>query len=184
MSFFKKKEKYNKKHLDFVQDVVTGKKTNIVEIAMFLQQNGKLDVDKETYDTFADVIHKLQNIESKNYERPDVSDYISGFTTKTENGYVGTFVVVGVGYENRQDIIEHVKKRMPLGLNFTKFEGAPAIEVLYENQIIGYIPKEDIPDILEVKKHILSIEVDSTYTKKNGEKGVYAKILISLMANE
>lgn len=177
MGLFDRKPKINKKQEKFIREVIGGQQEDIVKIALFLNQNRKIDVDKETYDAFAKAVEKLQDTGKTNTTRYETHEIYTSFY-KTDNRIEKAFIVVGVGYDNRQDIIKNIKKRMPLSINKTTFEGKPAIEVLFENQVIGYIAKEDIGDILEVRKIIKHMEVDRTYTNSNGDKGLFIKIEI------
>lgn len=175
---FKRNQKIDKRK-EFIQDVIDGKNTDIVEIALFLQKNGKVDVDSETYKKFADTVHKLQNIDlDANRKEFKKNEYYDNFQ-KTQDGYEREFIVVGVGYDDRQKIIENIKKRKPISISETKYKGKPAIEVLFENHIIGFISAEDVDSLLNVKDYIKNIEVARTYKNANGDKGLYAKIILT-----
>ncbi len=77
---------------------------------------------------------------------------------------VKKFKVVGVTFSNRQKVLEKLyakqekKKQITVSLDFTTFEGAPAIKVLADNIDIGNIAKNDVPKLYDTQSSILGIE--------------------------
>jgi len=172
--FFKKKK--NPKE-QFVLDVIDGKITDMVKIALFIRENGKMDLDPELFKRFSDKIDDLQkgNKIPDTHARRDVAPFLFKLVN---NQYEGVYPVVGVGYDNRQETIKDIKKRMPLSIRETTFKGDPSVEILYEGKLVGYISVDDVDAILQIKPHIKSIEVARTYTNGKGDKGLDALFIL------
>jgi hypothetical protein len=174
MGLFKKR--VNKNQVSFIHDVIEGRITDMVKIAQFLSANGRLDIDDQTYKAFEQAIEKIQR--DKRGIEPEATKFMQTWK-QVDNNYERDFVVVGVGYDNRQEIIANVKKRQPLTIKETKYKGEPAIEVLFENHCIGYIAEEDVEILLEKIDFIIQVVVERTYTNSKVDKGLYAKVIIS-----
>ena len=86
--------------------------------------------------------------------------------TKHETGVsqVKKFKIVGVTFNNRQKMLEKLyakqekNKQISVSLDFTTFEGSPAIKVFADNMDIGNIAKNDVPKLYDNQNSILGVE--------------------------
>lgn len=81
-----------------------------------------------------------------------------------------SFPVAGVTFDSRQRALAALYRDSDgIGiegrLEKCEYEGAPAVRVLGEDELIGYVRKSDLPEVLAVLDRIESVVIDIDYFK-------------------
>ncbi|MGL4362196.1 MAG: hypothetical protein ACRCSG_02820 [Cellulosilyticaceae bacterium] len=79
------------------------------------------------------------------------------------NGFGQLIHVKGVTFDNRQDVISQLKTRSKVTPRYYTYNNQPAIELLYEGESIGNVPKELAKALTELKPFFHSIVIKSKY---------------------
>lgn len=91
-----------------------------------------------------------------------------------------TFKVVGVTYKNedgqsRQRLLRRFKWKdepfdgdLEVRLSETSFEGQPAIEVIANDNVLGFVPRDRVPEILDVWERVEDIDSLNVYGGQDG----------------